>query len=327
MPWTVTVFVGPALGSIFLDLGETGYRLPYAIFGLLVPLLTLPLIVTLRRNFSELRYKLLNRPSLMRRRSDASTKSTKQDDAETNSIHEQIKESRSTLDLAKEVWLQLDAVGILLFTLAGIFLLVPFSIAATRPKSWSEPLVWISVCIGLALFYYFREFERRIPRFPILPERLLKDKTIRSGCLLGFFHFCCQAIYESYFTSYIQVARFTSARDAQYIAQAYIVSACVFSLGTGLAVKFSQRYKIWAVVGVLVHIVGAVLMVRFRRLDSPTWELVMSQVIAGIGGGLTMSTAQTGVQSVAVHTDVATATALFLTCSTLGMFKLSLEIP
>lgn len=43
------------------------------------------------------------------------------------------------------------------------------------------------------------------------------------------------------------------------------------------------------------------MMSRARRLDSSTFELVMSQIIGGVGGGATTIAAQAGVQSVVGH--------------------------
>ena len=39
------------------------------------------------------------------------------------------------------------------------------------------------------------------------------------------------------------------------------------------------------VIGVLLHMVGAVMMVRFRSLDTSTFVIVASQVMGGLGGG------------------------------------------
>jgi hypothetical protein len=127
--------------------------------------------------------------------------------------------------------------------------------------------------------------------------------------------------------------------------QSYIFSACISAFIVGLLAKWSRRYKIWGVIGVVVHMIGAVLMVRFRKLNNPTYELVLSQVIGGLGGGATTIAAQLGVQSVVGHqgmpylaptrdarflinngrTDIAMSTAVFLTITQIGEFLAFLE--
>jgi hypothetical protein len=61
------------------------------------------------------------------------------------------------------------------------------------------------VLFGSVTLYAFFRYERLVASQPILPQRLLRDSTILAGCSLGFFHFCCQFTYESYFSSYLQV--------------------------------------------------------------------------------------------------------------------------
>lgn len=59
-------------------------------------------------------------------------------------------------------------------------------------------------------------------------------------------------------------------------------------------------------------------MLRARRLDNTTTELVVSQIIAGFGGGFTTLASQLGVQAVVSHQDVGIATAVFLTVTQIG---------
>lgn len=81
---------------------------------------------------------------------------------------------------------------------------------------------------------------------------------------------------------------------------------------------------------------GTWLMMRSRNLDSSTFELVVSQMLGGIGGGFTTIAAQIGCQSVVGHQgglsfsatayfvadspwpDVAIATTTFLTITQIG---------
>ncbi|POY70292.1 hypothetical protein BMF94_6704, partial [Rhodotorula taiwanensis] len=153
---------------------------------------------------------------------------------------------------------------------------------------------------------------------PLIPPRLLKNRTILAGSAIGFFHFCSQFCYESFFTSFLQVARGHSPQDASYISQSYIFSACVSAIVAGYLAKVTKRYKWVGIAGVLIHVVGVWLMMRSRDLDAPTWELALSQVIGGVGGGFTTIAVQTGCQAVVGHQDVAIATAIFLTITQVG---------
>ena len=84
-------------------------------------------------------------------------------------------------------------------------------------------------------------------------------------------------------------------------SQSYIFAACVAAIVAGILAKWSGRYKWLGILGVLLHMLGALAMVHFRRLDNPTREIVASQVLGGIGGGFTTIAGQLGVQSVVGH--------------------------
>lgn len=177
--------------------------------------------------------------------------------------------------------------------------------------------LYLCLVSGAICAYAFIKNEQLCPT-PFLPGRLLENRTIKAGCLLGFFHFTCQLTYESYFASFLQVARYCSPRTAQFTNQSYIAAACVSALIGGWATRRWQQYKMIGLIGVLIHIFGAILMVRFRKLENPLYEVVGSQIIAGFGGGLTTISMQLGVQSVVPHADVAMATAVLLTITQFG---------
>ncbi|KAL8291955.1 hypothetical protein RQP46_001421 [Phenoliferia psychrophenolica] len=224
LPWLFTTWLGPPLGSFFQRQGEAGYRLAYALFGTLLPLISTVLI------------------------------------------------SRTY------------------FLMTG----------------------------GVTSLAFFAYYEFRWSPLPLLPPRLLKNRTILCGSFLGFFHFLSQFVYESFFTSFLQVARGHSTTDAAYISQSYIFSASIAAILAGAGAKYTQRYRWIGITGVVVHGMGTWLMMRTRNLDSATWELVLSQMLGGVGGGFTTIAAQIGCQSVVGHQDVGIATTTFLTITQIG---------
>ncbi|GAA5993287.1 hypothetical protein JCM10908_001413 [Rhodotorula pacifica] len=223
----------------------------------------------------------------------------------------------TTWSKAVELWKDLDVLGLVALTVGCILFLLPFTLATKRPESWGDSFIWILILSGAAILVFFGFYERHAA-VPLIPPRLLKNRTILSGSAIGFFHFCSQFCYESFFTSFLQVARGHSPQDASYISQSYIFSACVSAIIAGYLAKVTKRYKWVGISGVLIHIVGVWLMMRSRDLDAPTWELALSQVIGGVGGGFTTIAVQTGCQSVVGHQDVAIATAIFLTITQVG---------
>lgn len=84
-------------------------------------------------------------------------------------------------------------------------------------------------------------------------------------------------------------------------SQSYLFAACVAAIIAGSLAKLTNRYKWFGVLGVLIHMVGVWLMMRSRDLKSSTFELVMSQVVGGVGGGFTTIAVQIGCQGVVEH--------------------------
>ncbi|GAA6040600.1 hypothetical protein JCM8097_008062 [Rhodosporidiobolus ruineniae] len=226
--------------------------------------------------------------------------------------------NKSTWDKTMELWKDLDMVGLVAFTVGCILFLLPFTLATKRPESWADPLIWLLILLGAAILVFFGFYEARLATVPLLPPRLMRNRTIVAGSLMGFFHFCSQYCYESFFTSFLQVARGHSPQDASYISQCYIFAACISAIVAGSLAKLTNRYKWIGIVGVFVHALGVWLMMRSRELNGTTFELVMSQLIGGIGGGFTTISLQIGCQSVVSHQDVAIATAIFLTITQVG---------
>ncbi|GAA5863975.1 hypothetical protein JCM1840_000654 [Sporobolomyces johnsonii] len=219
---------------------------------------------------------------------------------------------------AAELWHDLDVVGLVTLTVGCGAFLLPFTLAAKTPDSWGSPLIWSLILSGLALLVFFGYYETHWSTIPLLPPRLLRNRTIVGGSALGFFHFCSQFCYESFFTSFLQVSRGHSPQAASYISQSYIFAACVAAIVAGSFAKMTNRYKWIGIAGVLVHAVGVWLMMRSRNLNGSTFELIMSQLIGGIGGGFTTIAAQIGCQAVVGHQDVGIATAIFLTITQIG---------
>ncbi|KNE99463.1 hypothetical protein PSTG_07181 [Puccinia striiformis f. sp. tritici PST-78] len=326
-PWIFTTWTGPILGSWFLSKGAIGYRMIYLVFGLAVPFCASWLVLVL---WSEWRYlnNELVRPTPQR----IALPTTDQDQEDRapwsppesphhllyNSPHSP-NHTPTASTLWSQAWEQLDSVGLVLLTLGFGLLLLPLTWSVKEPGvNWFSIERCSFLILGIIILICFGIHESKYAKYPVIPPRLFEQRTVLLGSSVCFWHFICQYTYESYFTSFLQVVRFLSARDAQYVERSYLFTACVSAIICGILVKWTRRYKIWLVVGILLHGVGTLLMVRSRRLDNPMTEIVISQVIGGFGGGFTTLASQLGVQAVVGHQDVGISTAVFLTITQIG---------
>jgi hypothetical protein len=313
LPWLITPWIGPYFGQMFKDAGEQGYRAAYTVFGVAVPISCLFLLFALWRAYKTvLRLTRDAKPAIdaLKMNADAGSR-IEADDALSW-------EPRTFQVLAVEAHRELDLLGIFYLMTGCTLFLLPLSLASSAERGWRDPLYPILALSGLFILGLLGYHETYVAEYPLIPSRLLGQRTVMSGCCLGAFHFFAQFAYESYFPSFLQVARYYSARDASYISESYVFSASIAALACGYLVKITRRYKIWMIFGILVHMVGAYMMVRFRSLDNSTFDLVLSQVIGGFGGGFTTLSAQLGTQAVVDHQDIAIVTAVFLTITQIG---------
>jgi MFS family permease len=58
------------------------------------------------------------------------------------------------------------------------------------------------------------------------------------------------------YTSFLQVVHFRSVRAAGYLLNAYSFGSCITGIVLGFIIKYTGRYKIWAVIGVPIYILG-----------------------------------------------------------------------
>ncbi|KAK7038265.1 MFS domain-containing protein [Favolaschia claudopus] len=205
-----------------------------------------------------------------------------------------------------------DAVG--LFLLAGnalirqtkSSLLVPIVLAGGpySTTTWHNPAIPAMIVIGGALvFPLFVYWETKRATYPVIPWRLLRNRTVLAGCAINFFDFV------SFYLTYSELYGFVSATtnwkidNLVYYSNAQSLSLTFFGVS-------------WAVVaGILTSGYKKALIAALAIRDSRT---VMTQIIQGMGGGIAAVASQIGAQGAVPHQDVALATAALLLSAEVG---------
>ncbi|KAL8775382.1 MAG: hypothetical protein Q9209_000390 [Squamulea sp. 1 TL-2023] len=293
IPFLITVWVGAPLASDLLS--HTTWRWGYGIWTLVLPTSFLPLALALFLNMRKA--KKLNRlpPSPWA--------------------------GQSFLTNAKNVWYELDIMGLLLLSAAFALILIPCTLAQRAKGGWNNGSMIAMIVIGalcLVAFPFWESSSRLAPR-PFMPPRLFRNRTVAAGCAIAFFYFAVfYTSVQPYFYSYLQVVSNKSVTAAGHITQTFSFTSTVASIITGLAIKFSKHYKYFIIGGCAIYLLGVGLMIRYRREGSSTGSIVGTQIAVGIGGGMLNVPAQLGVQASVSHGDVAAATAVFLTILEIG---------
>lgn len=179
----IAIFTGSlAAGHI---LNTLGWRWGYGIWAIIVPVLALPLLMTMFvLEFRAMREKGLPASLIV------------------------TKDSRGlAAKVSKFLWIELDLCGVILL-IAGLGLtLVPLSLTgSSNADRWSSPSFISMIIVGAVALVAFGVWDGRFAKTPIIPFSLIRNRSVVSACLLGMFDFLAYSVFTTFFPSFLQVA-------------------------------------------------------------------------------------------------------------------------
>ena len=293
LPFLITVWVGPPIANSLL--AHTTWRWGYGLWTIILPVAFMPLALALFLNTRKAERLHLLPPSPWK--------------------------GQNVVGGLKHVWYELDIMGLLLLSAAFSLILIPLTLAATAKGAWHNASIIAMIVIGcvcLAVFPLWESTRKLAPR-PFLSLRLLTNRNVLAGCVIAFFYFAVfYTSIQPYFSSYLQVVQNESITAAGHIVQTFAFTSTVTAICISVVIKYTRHYKYYITAGACIYLMGIGLMIRYRSLGNSTSQIVGTQIAVGIGGGMLNVPAQLGVQAAVSHSDVAGATAIFLTVLELG---------
>lgn len=171
----------------------------------------------------------------------------------------------------------------------GVFLTVSFLVlmllglnAGGNLVPWLHPLPLTTIPLSLAVFGLFLWWESTA-RQPIIPVRLLADRTVLAACCTNFLATMLVMTGLFYGPLFLQ-ALGSSATEAGLQLLPSSVGASVGSIATGVIMKRTGRY--WgAGIACTVFITIGVLIFLLIGADTPLWVFSISFLFSGIGYG------------------------------------------
>jgi MFS family permease len=292
-PFLVTVWIGPTIADAVLK--HASWRWGYGMWSIILPASFLPLALSL----------LLNQRKARR----------------LNLIKSKSRHRGGFFAVLRRTWYDLDMGGLILLSAAVTLILVPLTLAANSKNGWKSDSIVSMIVVGLICLIAlpFWESSKRLAPKPLLSLHLLKQRTALAGCTLAFWYF--MAFYFSvqpYFYSYLQVVQGYDVATAGRVTQTFAFTSTIAAFAVSILIKYTRRYRIFVIAGCVVYIIGMVLMMVTRHEGSTPAQILVTQVVVGIGGGLLNVPVQLGVQASASHQEVAAATAMFLTSMEMG---------
>ena len=199
----------------------------------------------------------------------------------------------------------IDYPGILLVGLGATGLTLATSWGGTT-YPWSSPvIIGLFAASTLALAVFVR-VELRAAE-PVLPIRLFASPVFTVCCVLSFVVGFAMLGALTFLPTFMQFVDGVSATESGLRTLPMVAGLLITSVGSGVLVGRTGRYKIFPVVGTAVMAVGFVLLSGMTAA-TPVWRQSLDLFILGAGIGLCMQVLILTVQNTVDFSDLGVAT-------------------
>lgn len=178
---------------------------------------------------------------------------------------------------------RVDFLGAILLILSLVLLLLGLN-SGGNVVPWNHPLVYVSLPLSAVFLVAFVYVEDKIASEPVIPVRLLLNRTVASACLVNWFGSMAQLALLFYAPIYFQVRGLSATQSGARLIPTSI-GLCIGSLGTGLVMRASGRYYYLLNACTGVYITAFALMVALLDLNTPAWPPFVMYLLAGLGYG------------------------------------------
>ncbi|EAW20261.1 putative MFS transporter [Aspergillus fischeri NRRL 181] len=200
---------------------------------------------------------------------------------------------------------QIDWIGNLLLIGSMVAILIALSWADTR-YAWSSWHILVPLLVGFGGMFAFHAFEAtKWCKVPTIPGRLFTNRT-SAVCLINTFLSSMLTFWRVYFLPlYFQGVLLASPQRSGVLLPS-VLTAAPAAILSGFALSRWGRYK-------PIHLSGYALMTLATGLyidldaHSSMAKIVIYQIIAGVGGGILLTTFLPAVQGALPQSDVAPA--------------------
>ncbi|KAI0446677.1 major facilitator superfamily domain-containing protein [Xylaria telfairii] len=176
---------------------------------------------------------------------------------------------------------RIDFTGVLSLVTFLVFLLMGLSTGGNIVP-WTHPLPLTILPLSLVALIFFVIWEARVAQ-PIIPVRLLFDRTVFTACMTNLL--CCMLQFQAlfYIPLYLQTYG-VSAANAGLVLLFSSLGVCICSVGAGYIMKKTGRYVGLGILAVSLQLVASIILTTLSH-DSPIWPLRVVFFLLGSGHG------------------------------------------
>jgi predicted MFS family arabinose efflux permease len=168
----------------------------------------------------------------------------------------------------------------------------------------TQGLGLLALAIVLGIAFVFVESRAKEP---IIPLRLFKNPIFRVGNIYGFMAGVAMFGALIFLPVYLQAVMGFSATESGLAMLPAVIGIFITSIGSGMLISKTGRYKIFPTIGAAVLVVAMFLLSRIQ-VGTPYPQLAAYMVLFGAGLGFTMQTIVVAVQNSVEFRDMGAAT-------------------
>ena len=180
----------------------------------------------------------------------------------------------------KSAWKRIDVLGAVTLIITLVFLLLGLN-SGGNIVPWMHPLVLTTIPLSVVSLLIFIYVEITYASEPIIPVKLLLDRTVLSACLTNWFTTMSTFGLIFYGPIYFQV-KGLSATQAGVRLIPLSLGMAVGSISTGLIMRWTGRYYFLSNVVIVIMIISLAITSTFN-LTTPAWEPFVVFAFAGFG--------------------------------------------
>ena len=173
---------------------------------------------------------------------------------------------------------RIDFLGSFTLVLTLVLLLLGVN-SGGNVVSWNHPLIYTTVSLSIISLIGFIYVEANHATEPVIPVRLLVDRTVLAACFTNWFTTMATFAIFFYGPIYFQVKGLsTTQAGARLVPQS--LGMAVGSVGSGLVMRWTGRYY-YLVVAIMLLFIAANAIIVGYTLTTPLWVTVVSLFMAG----------------------------------------------
>jgi EmrB/QacA subfamily drug resistance transporter len=201
---------------------------------------------------------------------------------------------------------RIDVPGIVALSIATTCLIFFTDFGGSADRGWSDPLTWMfgaGLVIAACLFVLIESRAQD----PIIPLSLFRNSIFVNATAIGFVLGLGMFAALAFMPTFLQMSSGTSAAVSGLLLLPMMVGLLITSVGSGLAITKTQRYKAYPIIGAAITALGMLWLTTLQG-STPLWVICSMLFVFGLGLGLIMQVVILIVQNAVPVDEIGTAT-------------------